>query len=72
MESNEMKDVNQPGSGLVGFASIALCVVGISSAIAAIIAFVDASDGSAVAGAGVLAIASALSFGSLLNALVRK
>jgi hypothetical protein len=49
-----------------------LCVVGITFAIAAIIVFVNASEASASIGAGLLAIASSLSFGLLLNALVRK
>ena len=66
---NDSKNVNseKPGSGVVGFATIATCVVGVGAAIAAIGAF-DESD---FVGVGVCLIASALSFGLLLNAFLR-
>ena len=56
-----------PGSGLVGLALYGLAGVGICSAIAATVAL----STSEYAGAGVLALASAVSFGLLLNALLR-
>ncbi len=66
---NESKEVgpNKPGSGLIGFATIAICVVGVGAAIAA----VGAIDRSHYVGVGVCLIASALSFGLLLNAFLR-
>ena len=67
-----MNDTNQPdakpGAGLVGFACMALCVVGIGSALGAVGAVTDKGD---FIGAGACAIASALSFGLLLNAFLR-
>lgn len=69
---NEPKkvDSNRPGSCLVGFASIALGMVGVGGVVAAIGAIGGIGKPDFV-GAGVCLIASSLSFGLLLNALLR-
>jgi hypothetical protein len=59
---------DKPGSGLLGLASIGLCFVGIGSALGAIAAVIDKGD---FVGAGFCATASALSFGLMLNAILR-
>jgi hypothetical protein len=59
-----------PLSGLVGFALIALCAVGIVSAFCSILAL-NKSQPDYIGGA-LLLIASAISFGQLLNGLLRK
>jgi hypothetical protein len=68
----DMKNANsqqaRPGTGLVGLACFALCVVGVGPAVIAVCAVVDKVD---YVGGGVFAVASALSFGLLLNGLLR-
>jgi hypothetical protein len=59
-----------PGSTLVGLALTALCVVGLASAFSGIMALGQPKPD--YAGGGLLLIASALSFGQLLNGLIRK
>ena len=54
-------------SNLVGIASIALCVVGGAGAVAAL----SAADKGDFVGVGACLIASALSFGLMLNAFLR-
>ncbi len=63
-----MKTTELPGSGLIGLAVLGLCFVGIASSVAAIVAVINDAN---YIGAGVLAIGAALSFGLLLNSLVR-
>ncbi len=67
-----MSDMNKPtqqrhGSTLVGVAIAALCIVGVGSALAAITALENGD----YTGVGACAVASALSFGMLVNALLR-
>jgi len=67
-----MSDMNKPthqrpGSTLVGLAIATLCIVGVGAALAAI----GALDKGDYTGVGACAIASALSFGMLVNALLR-
>ena len=59
-----------PGSGFVGVALIALCTVGLASAFFAFMAINKSQPD--FAGVGLLLIASAISFGQLLSALLRK
>ncbi|MFT7630832.1 MAG: hypothetical protein ACI87E_001840 [Mariniblastus sp.] len=59
-----------PGSGLVGLALVALSGIGIVSAIFGILALAEFERDSV--GGGLLLIASAISFGMLLNGLIRK
>ena len=67
----KVKDNNRPNppplSGFIGFAMLCLCVVGLASSFAALIAVI-ASD---FVGGGILLIAAALSFGLLLNGIIR-
>ena len=63
-----MKTNEPPGSGIVGLAIIGLITVGIASSIGALMAVLNDNN---FIGAGVLAIAATLSFGLLLNSLVR-
>ena len=58
----------KPGSGLVRFCLAGLSIVGVGSAMASIGSLSEEQ----LVGGGIFAIASALSFGLLLNALVRK
>ena len=67
MNDSKKVDSEKPGSGLVGFAAIATCVIGVGAVIAAIAAFSE----SEFVGVGVCLIASALSFGLMLNAFLR-
>ena len=57
-----------PGSGLVGLALIGLTGVGLFSTVCALLAVLQTE----FTGAGTLAIAAALSFGLLLNAVMRR
>lgn len=57
-----------PGSGLIGLALIGLAGVGVFSGVCGILALLEKE----FTGAGALAIAAALSFGSLLNAVMRR
>lgn len=59
---------NPPGTGLVGLAVAGLCLVGVVSTLAVYGALATEND---FTGAGVLAIAAALSFGFLLNGMTR-
>ena len=63
-----MKNSNSPGSGLIGLAVLGLSVVGVASIVGAVVAVIIGNN---FVGAGVFAIAAALSFGLLLNSLVR-
>jgi hypothetical protein len=64
---NEPQKPNKPGSGLVGLAVIALCVVGVGGALEAIVA----ATRNDFIGVGACLTASALGFGLLLNAFLR-
>ena len=66
--SNDQKNDPPPGSGLVGLALFSLCVVGLLCTTAACYALATPD----FVGAGVLGIAAALSFGLLLNAIIRR
>ena len=66
-ENNRFDD--RSGSGFVGLAIISLCIVGVGSALGSLIAIAAKHD---FVGAGVLAVASALSFGLMLNAFLRQ
>jgi hypothetical protein len=68
VSEKKMKTNDPPGSGMVGFAIIGLNTVGIASSVGALMAVFNDNN---FVGAGVLAIAAALSYGLLLNSLVR-
>lgn len=64
---NDTKNSPPPLSGLIGFAILALCIVGL---LAVVLAFLAAGRNDYM-GSGVLLVAAALSFGLLLNGVVR-
>lgn len=69
MTGREESSETTPGSGFIGLALFGLVGVGIASTFVAFVAIANKED---YVGAGTLAIAAALSFGQLLNAIVRR
>lgn len=67
MSDKQNDPESPPLSGLIGFALLGLCIVGLSAILLAVIAI----GRNEYVGAGVLMIAAALSFGLLLNGVVR-